>query len=108
MAKEIFFKFGMWGSLPGGHLCSKTSSNQMKDHGATKVWKSCILSSCQYTHGVVRRLLGPYDTLPCVLIYMCVIIFYETDPNRTSGKIKLTPQVDSYTIALLVLTLSAT
>jgi len=26
------------------------------------------LSSCQYTHGVTRRLLGPHDTLPCVLI----------------------------------------
>ena len=37
MAKAIFFKFGMWGRLPGGHLCSKTGSNRMKDHGATKV-----------------------------------------------------------------------
>ena len=34
--------------------------------------------------------------------------FYKTDPNRTSGKIKLTPPVDSYTIVLLVLTLSTT
>ena len=32
--------------------------------------------------------------------------FYRTDPNRTSGKIKLTPPVDSYTIILQVLTLS--
>ena len=31
--------------------------------------------------------------------------FYKTDPNRTSGKIKLTPPVDSYTIVLVVLTL---
>ena len=37
MAKAIFFKFVMWGGLPGGHLCSKTCSNRMKDHGATKV-----------------------------------------------------------------------
>ena len=37
MAKAIFFKFGMWGGLPGRHLCSKTGSNRMKDHGATKV-----------------------------------------------------------------------
>ena len=29
-----------------------------------------------------------------------VIRFYKTDPNRTSGKIKLTPPVDSYTIVL--------
>ena len=34
--------------------------------------------------------------------------FYKTDPNRTSGKIKLTPPVDSYTIVLQVLTLSTT
>ena len=26
--------------------------------------------------------------------------FYKTDPNRTSGKIKLTPPVDGYTIVL--------
>ena len=31
--------------------------------------------------------------------------FYKTDPNHTSGKIKLTPPVDSYTIVLVVLTL---
>ena len=29
-----------------------------------------------------------------------VIRFYKTNPNRTSGKIKLTPPVDSYTIVL--------
>ena len=37
-----------------------------------------------------------------------VTTFYKTDPNRKSGKIKLTPPVDSYTIVLLVLTLSST
>ena len=42
--------------------------------GATKVCKSRLLSSCKYTHGVARRLLGPHDTLSCVLInqpYIC-------------------------------------
>ena len=34
--------------------------------------------------------------------------FYKTDPNRTSGKTELTPPVDSYTIVLVVLTLSTT
>ena len=34
--------------------------------------------------------------------------FYKTDPNHTSGKSKLTPPVDSYTIVLVVLTLSTT
>ena len=37
-----------------------------------------------------------------------VTIFYKIGPNRTSGKIKLTPPVDSYTIILVVLTLSTT
>ena len=41
-------------------------------------------------------------------IYMCVSRFYKTDPNLTSGKIKLTPPVDSYTIVLVVLTLGTT
>jgi len=27
------------------------------------------ISSCQYTHGVAHWLLGPRDTLSCVLIY---------------------------------------
>ena len=35
--------------------------------------------------------------------------FYKkNDPNRASVKIKLTPPVDSYTIVLVVLTLSTT
>jgi len=29
-----------------------------------------FLSSCQYTHGVARRLLGPHNILSCVLIYI--------------------------------------
>ena len=43
-----------------------------------------------------------------VLTYIYVTIFYRTEPNRTSGKIKLTPPVNSYTIVLQVLTLSTT
>ena len=34
--------------------------------------------------------------------------FYKTNPNCTSGKTKLTPPVDSYTIVLIALTLSIT
>ena len=37
MTGEIFFTFGMWGGPPGGHLCSETGSNRMRNHGATKV-----------------------------------------------------------------------
>ena len=42
------------------------------------------------------------------IILKFVTRFHRTDPNRTSGKIKLTPPVDSYTIVLQVLTLSTT
>ena len=52
----------------------------------------CIDSYCVYT----------------VLVVYSVTRFYRTDPNRTSGKIKLTPPVDSYTIVLQVLTHSTT
>ena len=31
------------------------------------MWKLHSFSSFQYTHGVAQRLLGSYDTLPCVL-----------------------------------------
>ena len=65
----IFFKFGMWTPLPSRHFCSNFGFNRMRNHGATKVWKSRLLSSCKYTHGVARRLLGPHDTLLCVLIH---------------------------------------
>ena len=41
-------------------------------------------------------------------LYLYVTRFYRTEPNRTSGKIKLTPPVDSYTIVLQVLTLTTT
>ena len=49
-----------------------------------------------------------YNTIHCKNRCVYVTRFYRTDPNRTSGKIKLTPPVDSYTIVLQVLTLSTT
>ena len=52
---------------------------------------------------------GSFVTLtPEEVVEEFVTRFYKTDPNRTSGNIKLTPPVDSYTIVLLVLTLSTT
>ena len=68
MDGAIFFKFGMWTPLPSRHFCSNFGCNRIRNHRATKVSKSRLLSSCKYTHGVARRLLGPHDTLPCVLI----------------------------------------
>ena len=65
----IFFKFGMWTPLPSRHVCSNFGLNRIRSLRATKVCKSRLLSSCKYTHSVARRLLGPHDTLPCVLIH---------------------------------------
>ena len=57
----------------------------------------------------VTRIVNSKQGLRCGYVYLPYVTrFYKTDPNRTSGKIKLTTQVDSYTIILVVLTLSIT
>ena len=65
MPEAISLKFGMWSAEGGGKLHSKICLVSSRQH---EVRKLRFLSSCQYTHGVARRLLGPHDTLPCVLI----------------------------------------
>ena len=69
MPEAISLKFGMWSTEVGGNVHSKICLVSSRQHRATEVRKLLFLSSCQYTHGVARRLLGPHDTLPCVLIY---------------------------------------
>ena len=68
MPEAISLKFGMWCAEGRGNLHSKICLVPSRQHRATEVRKLRFLSSCQYTHGVARRLLGPHDTLPCVLI----------------------------------------
>ena len=68
--EAISLKFGMWSAEGGGSVHSKIRVVSSRQHRATEVRKLRFLSSCQYTHGVARRLLGPHDTLPCVLIYV--------------------------------------
>ena len=68
MPEAISLKFGMWSTEVGGNVHSKFCLVSSRQHRATEVRKLRFLSSCQYTHGVARRLLGPHDTLPCVLI----------------------------------------
>ena len=41
---------------------------QLDKRSRSYICVKIALSSCQYTHGVVHWLLGPHDTLPCVLI----------------------------------------
>ena len=103
--EAISLKFGMWSAAVGGHIHSKNRLVSSRKHGATEVRKLRFLSSCQYTHGCYAPASwAARHTTVC----LDVTRFYKTDPNRTSGKIKLTPPVDSYTIVLLVLTLSTT
>ena len=66
--EAISLKFGMWSTEVGGNVHSKICLVSSRQHRATEVRKLRFLSSCQYTHGVACRLLGPHDTLPCVLI----------------------------------------
>ena len=66
--EAISLKFGMWSTEVGGNVHSKICLVSSRKHRATEVRKLRFLSSCQYTHGIARRLLGPHDTLPCVLI----------------------------------------
>ena len=75
MPKAISLKFGMWSTEVGGNVHSKICLVSSRQHRATEVRKLRFLSSCQYTHGVARRLLGPHDTLPCVLIYIRIYMY---------------------------------
>ena len=77
MPEAISLKFGMWRTEVGGNVHSKICLVSSRQHRATEVRKLRFLSSCQYTHGVARRLLGPHDTLPCVLIINMEICNYS-------------------------------
>ena len=68
MPEAISLIFGMWSTEVGGNVHSKICLVSSRQHRATQVRKLRFLSSCQYTHGVARRFLGPHDTLPCVLM----------------------------------------
>ena len=84
MPEAISLKFGMWSTEVGGNVHSKICLVSSRQHRATEVQKLRFLSSCQYTHGVARRLLGPHDTLPCVLICIIYIICIFTNKIRIS------------------------
>ena len=79
MPEAISLKFGMWSTEVGGNVHSKICLVSSRQHRATEVRKLRFLSSCQYTDGVARRLLGPHDTLPCVLIQWNL---FKTDTTK--------------------------
>ena len=64
MLKVILLKFDMW-----TRACPlQKSFHFVKVAQSFECVKSRFLSSCQYTYGVECQLLGPHDTLLCVLI----------------------------------------
>ena len=95
MREAISLKFGMWSTEVGGNLHSKICLVSSRQHRATEVRKLRFVSSCQYTHGVARRLLGPHDTLPCVLISGRSQSLFGLSftspilPHRHQGKLRL-------------------
>ena len=69
MLEAILLKCGMWSTDIGRHVHRKIvvfykGSTELR----MREKKLHFLSSCQYTHGVTCWLLGPHDTLLCVLI----------------------------------------
>ena len=83
-----------------------------------------FLSSCQYTHSVVCRLLGPHGTLSCVLIYVnqcvtyiisCIVVViigsYETRENSSEVTLILTLSQESsqpFEVVLTTMDITAT
>ena len=61
----------------------------------------CVkISSCQYTHGVARRLLGPHDTLSCVLIIYTLLYLGDplSDWNQICYRVARQPAESTYQI----------
>ena len=67
--EAIALKFGMWSAEVGGSVNSKTV---LFHQGSTELRRceNCVFFlPVNILTGVERRLLGPHDTLPCVLIH---------------------------------------
>ena len=67
--EAISLKFGMWSAAVGGHVHSKIV---LFHQGSTELRRceNCVFFlPVNILTGVTRRLLGPHDTLPCVLMY---------------------------------------
>ena len=62
----------MWGTDGRGHLHSKNHPVLYQHHEVTYCIREnrIIVLPVNILTGVAHQLLGPHDTLPCVLIYM--------------------------------------
>ena len=66
--EAISLKFGMWSAEGGGSVHSK---NRLVSLGSTELRRRenfVFFFPVNILTGVARRLLGPHDALPCVLI----------------------------------------
>ena len=71
--EAISLKFGMWSAAVGGNVHSKIV---LFHQGSTELRRceNCVFFlPVNILTGVTRRLLGPHDTLPCVLISNCML-----------------------------------
>ena len=65
----------MWSAEVGGHVHSKHRLVSSRQHRATEVQKLHFFLPVNILMGVAHRLLGPHDTLPCVLI-LCLLPYF--------------------------------
>ena len=77
--EAISLKFGMWSAEGGGSVHRKNrlvSSRHLFHQGSTELRRceNCVFFlPVNILTGVTRRLLGPHDTLPCVLILAFIL-----------------------------------
>ena len=72
--EAILLKFGMWSAEVGGSVHSK---NRLFDQGSIELWRCenyVFTLPVNILTGVACRLLGPHNTLPCVLIFYLVTV----------------------------------
>ena len=72
--EAISLKFGMWSAEVGG---SVHSINRLVSSSSTELRRceNCVFFlPVNILTGVARRLLGPHDTLPCVLIPWAIVL----------------------------------
>ena len=68
--EAISLKFGMWGTEVGGHVHSKIVLFHQGSTELRRCKNRVFVLPVNILTGVVRQLLGPHDTLPCVLIHL--------------------------------------
>ena len=79
----ISLKFGMWSTEVGWSVHSKHHLVSSRKHRATEVQKLHFFLPVNIFTGVARRLLGPHDILPCVLISLKPIMVPPQKLNQT-------------------------